>query len=371
MIKVCHMTSAHNQGDNRIFEKECVSLAKSGYEVYLVIRGESEFDSGVHIVGVGRPSGGRMTRMTSFAKKVYKTALSLDADIYHFHDPELLPYGLKLKRKGKKVIFDSHEFYALQLRQKPYLPGWCTRLIAALYAVYERHVLKRLDGVVFPCTMQGKNPFEGMCRHVALVDNSVKLEQFYDQFDPEAEKKNDQVCMSGSLTYTRGITACMQAAYQAGCRLALAGKFTPATYEKSLRSMPEFSCVEYRGYLSKQEVLAFLLESRVGISLGLNVGQYWQAENLPTKVCEYMSVGLPVVVYGSPYIRAVVERWRCGLCVDPENVDEIASAIRYLLDHPGEASQMGENGRRAVKEEFNWGIEEKKLLALYEDILKD
>ena len=82
-------------------------------------------------------------------------------------------------------------------------------------------------------------------------------------------------------------------------------------------------------------------------------------------------MGLPVVMNGSAYNRAFVERWHCGICVDPENVEEIASAIRYLLDHPEEARQMGENGRQAVREEFNWGVEEKKLLALYEEIFKE
>ena len=104
MIKVCHMTSAHGPEDVRIFHKECVSLARAGYDVYLVERGDSYEKNGVHIVGVGQPSGGRLSRMTSFAKKVYQAALALDADIYHFHDPELLPYGLKLKRDRKSVV---------------------------------------------------------------------------------------------------------------------------------------------------------------------------------------------------------------------------------------------------------------------------
>ena len=54
----------------------------------------------------------------------------------------------------------------------------------------------------------------------------------------------------------------------------------------------------------------------------------------------------------------------------PENVEEIAQAIAFLRDNPEEAKRMGENGRRVVKEEFNWGVEEKKLFALYEDILR-
>ena len=371
MLKVCHMTSVHAPHDTRIFYKECLSLVKAGYEVYLVQRGESCEEAGIHVIGVGQPTGGRLSRMLSFSRKVYEMALAVDADIYHFHDPELLPYGLKLKRKGKKVIFDSHEFYSIQLRQKPYLPGWCTRLIAAFYTIYERHALKRLDGVVFPCTMQGKNLFEGRCRHTALVDNSVQLEQFYNQYSPDCLKQEGLVCIVGGLSYERGITFAVQAAHQAGCKLALAGRFSPVSYEEELRKIPEYSCADYRGFLSPKDVLALLQQSRVGLCALLNRNQYWMIDNLATKVGEYMSLGLPVILNASPYNISVVERWHCGICVDPENVDEIASAIRYLLDHPEEAREMGENGRRAVKEEFNWGVEEKKLLALYEEILKE
>lgn len=89
-----------------------------------------------------------------------------------------------------------------------------------------------------------------------------------------------------------------------------------------------------------------------------------------TKIFEYMMVGIPVICTDFILWKQIMDRWDCGICVDPENVDEIAAAISYLLDHPEEARQMGENGRRAVKEEFNWGVEEKKLLALYEEILK-
>ena len=102
MFKVCHMTSAHGVEDIRIFHKECVSLAKAGYDVYLVERGESYEKDGVHIVGVGEILKSRRKRMTEGAKKVYEAARAVDADIYHLHDPELLPYGLKLKKQGRR-----------------------------------------------------------------------------------------------------------------------------------------------------------------------------------------------------------------------------------------------------------------------------
>ena len=177
--------------------------------------------------------------------------------------------------------------------------------------------------------------------------------------------------MTGSLTEARGITSAVRAAVSAECTLVLAGPISPADYEARLRKMPGFSSVDYRGVLNRGQVAELLQTSRVGLSPLLDRGQYWKSENLATKVCEYLAMGLPVVMNGSAYNRAFVEQWHCGICVDPENVEEIASAIRYLLDHPEEARRMGENGRRAVEEFFNWGTEERKLLALYEDILKE
>lgn len=371
MTKVCHMTSAHPPEDVRIFHKECVSLAKAGYDVYLVERGESYEKNGVHIVGVGQPSRGRLSRMTSFAKKVYEAALALDADIYHFHDPELLPYGLKLKRMGKKVIFDSHEKYTDLIQDKPYLPRWSMGLIAWAYGAYERFILRRIDGLVFPSLKNGKNPFTGMCSHIAIVDNVPKLEELYDYYDPSLSKYDHSICYIGSLTYSRGITHMVRAAAAADCTAYLGGLFAPPEYQAEVESLPEFANAKYLGKLDRPQVLETLQRCQIGVATIRNIGQYYQYDNLATKVYEYMSLGLPTVLSDSPYNQKIIEKFQFGICVDPENVEKIAAAIRYLLENPEEAKRMGENGRRAVKEEFNWGVEEKKLLALYEDILKE
>ena len=123
------------------------------------------------------------------------------------------------------------------------------------------------------------------------------------------------------------------------------------------------------GVLNRAQVMQLLQKSQIGMATILNVGQYNQYDNLATKVYEYMALGIPVILSRSSYNEKVTAQYDFGICVDPANVDEIADAIRYLLDHPDEARQMGENGRRAVKEEFNWGVEEKKLLSLYEEVL--
>jgi glycosyltransferase involved in cell wall biosynthesis len=69
--------------------------------------------------------------------------------------------------------------------------------------------------------------------------------------------------------------------------------------------------------------------------------------------------------------RDILEEDECGICVNPLDPQDIANAINYLISHPEEAKRMGENGRRAVLEKYNWSIEEKKLIQFYEEVLKD
>ena len=370
MIKVCHITSVHPKEDIRIFQKQCVSLAKEGYDVTLVQQGDSYEKDGVHIVGFGAISTNRLRRILFGAKAAYRKALEADADIYHLHDPELLSYALKLKKKGKKVIFDSHEFYAEQIKHKEYIPAFCRKLIAWLYGRRQNHILKRIDGLVFPCLVNGENPFAGCCRNMAIINNVPLLQELYDHYDPSIPKTPRSVCHIGGLNFNRGITSLVHAANLTDCTIYLGGKFDSADYEAHLRTLPGFSRVEYLGHLNRQQVLETLQKSQVGIATLLNVGQYDKLWNLPTKVYEYMALSIPCVLSDTPYIRQAAEKYRFGICVDPADPQQIAAAIRHLLDHPDEARQMGENGRRAIKEEFNWGIEEQKLFALYENILK-
>ena len=89
-----------------------------------------------------------------------------------------------------------------------------------------------------------------------------------------------------------------------------------------------------------------------------------------TKIFEYMAVHLPVITSNFPLYKDVIERYHCGFCINPNSEVELADAIEYIFNHMDEAEQMGLNGEKAVQEEFSWSREERKLLRLYEEILR-
>lgn len=369
MAKICHMTSVHPAEDIRIFHKECVGLAKAGYDVTLIQPGTSYEKNGVKLLGFGELAGNRLSRILRGPKLVYEKALSVDADIYHFHDPELIPCALKLKKRGKYVVFDSHEKYSIQLRRKPYLPRLVSEIIAWLYSWYERFALTKLDAVVFPCSIHGVHPFEGQCKRTITLNNLPLLEELYDSWSEEA-KTEFAACYVGYVRPDRGNSQNVQACNQLGVKLILAGQIPSVEYEKELRSLDEKNLTEFWGLVNREQVVQALKRASVGLVTELSEGQNNLFDNLPTKAYEYMAMGIPVIISHSSYVDQLLQQIQFGIAVDPENVEEIAEAIRYLKEHPEEAKKMGENGRRAVKEEFNWDVEAQKLLALYEDILK-
>jgi glycosyltransferase involved in cell wall biosynthesis len=293
-----------------------------------------------------------------------RAALQSGAEIIQLHAPEFLLYAGKLKRSGRKVIFDSHEFYSYQIRQKQYLPKYLRNLVASLYYWYEGRICRKIDAVIYPCTIDGQNYFEGRAKRSQKIENySVPM------FAEHGREWNNRVVYAGSLTKDRGIVNIADAILKTDGELVLCGPFESDALKNEILKKGTPDKIRYAGVLDRHALFREYCASSIALCLLRPVGQYAHLDNMSTKVYEYMQCGLPVVLSNFPCYRRQNDRFHFGICVDPENVEEIAEAIRRLLGNPEEARQMGENGRRAVEQEFNWGAEEKKLLALYQDIL--
>lgn len=369
--RICHMTSAHKSNDVRIFQKECVSLAKvNDFEVYLVAQGESRDEEGVKVVGIGESKKGRLNRILNVSKQIYKQAALLKADIYHFHDPELLRYAKKLKKQGCAVVFDSHEDYPKQIAEKPYLPAGLRKIVASLYKIYETHVVKSLDAVVIPGTTKGKNSFDGRCRKAILLDNFPILDSrraYIERKKPDSIS-DVKVCYAGGLSEARGITKLVKGCHKAGVKLILAGPFSSSNYKEQLMSMEESKCVDYRGVCSYDEISSIYQESHIGAATILKVGQYATMENLPTKTYEYMQVGLPIIMSDTVYNSKLMQTEDFAYLVDPDNDSIIADTIRYIYHNYDEAVEKALLARKLVETKYNWNSVFEQLVRLYKGL---
>lgn len=367
MISVVHLTSAHPRKDTRIFLKMCLSLARQGYEVIQIVadgKGD-EICDGVQILDVGA-SKGRLDRIINAPKRVFTAAAHLNADLYHLHDPELIPIGLKLKRLGKRVVFDFHEDVPKQLLGKPYLNKAVLMTLSKSFAMFESYACKRFDGII------AATPFI-RDKFLAIHPNTVDINNFpmLGELDTDMPWANKQaeVCYVGGIAKIRGITEVCQAMgmIQTSARLNLCGGFSEASLEQSVKAMPGWQQVNELGFVNRSGVREVLSHSVAGLVTFHPLPNHVDAQ--PNKMFEYMSAGIPVIASDFPLWREIIQGNDCGLLVDPLNPGAIAQAIDYLVSNPVEAQRMGANGHKAVNEYYNWAIEEEKLCNFYSFML--
>ncbi len=366
-ISVAHLTSVHPRYDTRIFIKQCRSLSAHGYDVTLVVadgKGK-EVKDGISIVDVGKPSG-RAARILGTTQRVLRQAINLDADLYHLHDPELIPAGMRLKRLGRKVVFDSHEDVPRQILGKPYLPSRVRSMLSMVVDRYERYACPRMDGIV-AATPFIRDKFLGMHAKAVDINNFPRLEELDIQMP--WPRKQAEVCYIGGLGAVRGIKEIVRAAalLRSGARISLAGRFSEAYVEKEVKAWPGWARVTELGFLDRDGVKNTLGRSMAGLVTLHPIVNYLDA--LPVKMFEYMAAGIPVIASDFPLWREIVLGNDCGFCVDPLAPAAIAEAIDYLVEHPDEARRMGQNGRAAVMARYNWSNEEKKLLEFYASLV--
>jgi glycosyltransferase involved in cell wall biosynthesis len=365
--KIAHLTSVHPRYDTRIFLKECRSLASNGYDVSLLVadgRGDEIID-GVAILDVGVLAG-RLKRMLLATRRIYNKAIALDAAIYHLHDPELLPVGLKLRRRGKRVIFDAHEDVPKQLLAKKYLGPRRLRLLSRVYSRFEQYACRRIAGVV-AATPTIRDKFQAINARSIVVNNFPLLDEL--DIDASCDEDKSFVCYVGAISATRGIREIVDAMgkVQSPVRLLLAGIFAEQDTEREVRSSPGWGRVDALGYIDRTKLRRVLGQSAAGLVTLHPTPNHMDAH--PIKMFEYMSAGIPVIASDIPLWQKIVEEADCGYCVDPRDSIAIAERIDAIFANPAEARRLGANGRRAIEEKYNWPVEEKKLLEFYASLL--
>lgn len=365
--RIRHLTSVHRVEDTRILRRECRGLVRSGQDVALIVgHPPTEPVDGVRIIGVGGPRN-RLDRMTRVAWRVLRAARRERADVCHLHDPELIWVGLLLKLMGHRVVYDAHEDVQLQIMHKFWIPIWARRLLSLGAAGAVKLAGAVFDGIVTATPSIAEHFPAGK---TVVVQNFPHAEIAQAANGTPIEARKYAFSYAGQLTAVQGIREIMTVAsgLPDGMTGVVAGWFDNGEVEREVRGSAGWQRVDYLGELTHDDAVAVMRDSRCGVVVDHPISNY--LDSYSTKMFEYMACGIPVVASNFPLWTRLVGDADCGITVDPLDPTAPAAAVRRLLDDPGEAARLGENGRRAILDRFNWEHEFAKLAALYPRILR-
>jgi glycosyltransferase involved in cell wall biosynthesis len=250
---------------------------------------------------------------------------------------------------------------------KPYLNKGLLWMLSKCLTVYESWACAKFDGIL-AATPFIRDKFLRINAQTLNINNFPLLHEL-ENSSSWADKRKE-VCYVGGIAKIRGIqeVCAAMALLKTDARLNLVGAFSEAPFESQVKSSPGWQRVNSMGLLSRARVREVLSRSMAGLVTYLPLPNHIDAQ--PNKMFEYMSAGIPVIASDFPLWRKIIGGNNCGLLVDPLDPAAIAKAIDYLAENPREAQRMGENGRIAVEERYNWESEKKKLLRFYDKILQ-
>jgi glycosyltransferase involved in cell wall biosynthesis len=375
IMRICHITTVHPAKDARIFYRMGYTLAERGCPVTLIAP-EPAIDSLVRM----SPWNPRLAQARRIQRIMLalRAALSENADIYHFHDPELIPLGLALKvwSSSAVVVYDVHEDYPAMMRVKHWLPQQLRPLLGWAAQAANIGAGLCLDGIVTADPSVQKD-FQHIAAHKTFVYYNFPTLSVFDQgqgklFGPKAD-----LVYIGGMSARSGIFVLLDAlcilakqGYRPTVRLAgyTDGAEGLGAIQEGIRLRKLEMQVELCGRIPHSEVPSWLRSGRIGLVMLQPIDKF--LKNIPSKMFEYWACGLPVIASDLPPIRQFLFPEKNGLLFDPSSAQDLAQTIRSLLERPVEREGMGRYGQKQVYDEWNNDRQIDSLIQFYEQIAK-
>jgi glycosyltransferase involved in cell wall biosynthesis len=381
-MRACIVSTVHPAFDTRVFHREAVSLAEAGFDVRLVIQHERSEDTvdGVHIVGL--PATKRRLGRIQTGWRAFRLALREYADIYHIHDPELIPWGILLGLlTARPVVYDVHEHYPDDIRTKEWLPAPVRKPVANLFDFGERIASSFFSALVV-ADQSIRDRFRHSHKRIVVLYNFPGREAFcaHDRGASSLPREHEtQLVYLGAIGRDRGIwlmldmVQTLATEFKLDVGLWIAGRFgylhEQREFERRLEADADLrSRVTWLGPVPYGEVPQLLARADIGLVPLQPIPKH--QKNIPTKQFEYMAAGLPFVASDLAPVRPFVEAARAGRLAVADDASSHAAAVAHLTQHPSEAHQMGRNGRTAFENWYNWDTEAKKLVDLYSSLAR-
>jgi glycosyltransferase involved in cell wall biosynthesis len=368
-LRVAQVSSVHRWNDTRVYLKETRSLMDAGYDVLLVaVAAEHQpFEStGVHVLPLPRRKRAlRWLNGVAIARAVIRHR----AHVVHAHDPELFPLLILLRLLGMRTICDVHENVPEQILHKEWIPRGMRELLSRMTRIGLRLLPRMVDAVVlaedsyvqsFPAT-----PNVTVVRNFPILSHTRKTD--YKSSGLRMVYVGDVRIVRGIETYLRIAARLLEQSVAA--ELWIVGSFASKDEEARMHDLMQelkltTANVRWLGRRRPEEVPDLLCQCDIGLALLHPIGNY--RESYPTKMFEYMAAGLPAVVSNFELWERVLAENNCGRVADPLDLDAATKVLSDYWNNPAMREEHGRNGRRAVEERYQWGMEARELLATYE-----
>lgn len=364
----------HDWDDDRIFQRACAGLARKGFEVHLVAMARPDQEVNqfqklgvtVHLA----PYLQGIFRRWKGSRDVVRLAASLKADIYQFHDPDLLPHINRLKSNKAAVIYDIHENYAGRFSAWG-LPSF----LGSWFRKYELYKINRLQGITVVSSSM-KQLFKDSGTPAEITRNSTDIERLRGiNLNHEVVKDYVEIITSGSHSHARNCLQTVQAIAHLNqltnekVKFRFAGRYLQGIEEDMRQAATADNT-------NNQLIIDGMLPweqnfSRLAVA---DVGCVFYEDNpnnrvgIPNRLFEYMYCGLPVVVSDFPELRNIVESADCGVVVNSEDPQDIARGLAQIVTNREKASQMGANGKKAIEEVYGYHIDLDNLISFYQRV---
>lgn len=377
--KYCFFSSMPKNVQEIVQYRQAKSLIEDGFEVFNVVSDikDDEYENGVKIISCGYKAKNYVQRLINAPWKLYKKLLQVDADIYHTVCIDQLLLCWLLKRKGKKIIVELQEDHPYSLYWKSQKPKWVISILVYFMRIWMLFVLKRVDAIftVTPDIVSYLEEWGISNDKIHLQGNFPIVNKNYELTFEDYMNREDRILYFGLIySYSKQEVFLKALSEVKNIQYLVAGKFMSNelnSYMPYITNLPEWKNVEFINGFKHDELKTFINKSTISNVLrDFSVYPREKKGSLGIiKIFESMEAALPIICSDMPTYREIMDKYKCGILVDPLNTIQIKDAIEYLVTHKEEAWKMGQRGRQAVIEEYSWDALSVKYIKLVNKLL--
>lgn len=374
-MRVCILASVDTPFDARIFYKEGKSLVKIHDVVVIAPSDEpiNEEIEGIRVIAVRKPAYKILHLITLW--RILREGLRQECDVYHCHAPGGLFLGVLLKiLKRRRLVYDAREHYASLIASNEIFPGIMRGIIERISFKIEL-TLSRFADYIIVVRSDLETTFKKVNKNIKIIYVCPDLSVF-----PLKEvNREDVVVYEGAVEIERrGLDIFLASLVIVSKKIRhikylVVGRIPEDDLSFSMEYLNQNNVMdhfEYTGWVDYNAVPEYLSRAKIGVIL-LQPVYYNNIMGIPNKLFDCMAAGIPVIASNFPNISEIVKEADCGILIDPTDAEDVADAIVYLMEHPAEAKRMGDNGRGAIEEKYNWAKMEEKLFELYGEMINE